>query len=771
MTAVAYDPFEAAGRSTTGKPTVSDVSTLDLSALADVLRRTDQLEAVDVALGIAAAGVPVLPVAPRTKKPMLTSDHTSECARCRKVELKPEKDHGATTDPDTIQRWYAAHADAGVGMKDHPALLRGDGDFATADDSKSYRKAAGFTTAAEPAPCEASTPGGPYRRRFVHSVPEGQVIAGGGTEALGVSWYQNSGYVVVKGIHPDAGIPYPRFHGDITPVPAAVVEALTRGGSRTVGDSESSVSMGTASAFLDAHKLMTNPRYLERRRRNVATARAGDRHHTAITELTAALKDAMAGHYPARTAVVTIKAALLEAGWDADRFKPNAQGHSEWTDLVRWAVAQVQDLDPAQVRAEIDERRSAAQTAALSDQEPPPSDEDYVDLTDEALERALKDWGAGTSIATAERAADLGRFRFHRLGDRLSDIPPVEFDIDGYRIRPTFGTTAGELKTLKSTVAMAVYVAQAAGVAALGHFAVPRPRPVLYVVGEGGEVPFLRRMVRLRDAYGLTDADLAHFAYTADTAPMNDLSFVASILGQLEALEADAGCAGTVIIDPKYAVHPADTDARNLMSEGAMLRAATAPIADAGWSFDLVDHFNQTGTGLGLKRVTMAGAGEWADSWTLLAHREPPKVDDGSFRLDMQVGSRQWGGADWWLDVELGRFDADLMEHDGDIRFTVRRPEDRTDDHGADEDAATALAITKVFQRARKPVTRTDVVTRVKGRAVDTRRVLSEMVDDGRVVEHQDQVEDARGRRQTRVVLTLCDALSNVTTLRPRGTS
>ncbi len=41
----------------------------------------------------------------------------------------------------------------------------------------------------------------------------------------------------------------------------------------------------------------------------------------------------------------------------------------------------------------------------------------------------------------------------------------------------------------------------------------------------------------------------------------------------------------------------------------------------------------------------------------------------------------------------------------------------------------------------------------------------------GRVIEHQDQVEDARGRRQTRVVLTLCDALSNVTTLRPRGTS
>ena len=79
-----------------------------------------------------------------------------------------------------------------------------------------------------------------------------------------MSWYQNSGYVVVKGIHPDAGIPYPRFHGDITPVPAAVVEALTRGGSRTVGDSESSVSMGTASAFLEPVRGRPNLRVLTR---------------------------------------------------------------------------------------------------------------------------------------------------------------------------------------------------------------------------------------------------------------------------------------------------------------------------------------------------------------------------------------------------------------------------------------------------------------------------------------------------------------------------
>jgi hypothetical protein len=42
-----------------------------------------------------------------------------------------------------------------------------------------------------------------------------------------------------------------------------------------------------------------------------------------------------------------------------------------------------------------------------------------------------------------------------------------------------------------------------------------------------------------------------------------------------------------------------------------------------------------------LKRITMAGSGEWADSRLLLEHREPPDVESGIFRLTIDVGSRQ----------------------------------------------------------------------------------------------------------------------------------
>lgn len=366
-----------------------------------------------------------------------------------------------------------------------------------------------------------------------------------------------------------------------------------------------------------------------------------------------------------------------------------------------------------------------------------------------------------------QTAAVPGRFRFHRAADRLDDIPDIEFDIAGYRIRPTFGTTAGELKTLKSTLVMAVSVAQVAGVAALGHFAVPTPRPVLYVVGEGGEIPFRRRLARIRDAYGISSGDLAHLAYTTDTAPLTDPGFRDSILDQLDQLERDSGTTGTVIVDPKYAVHPASVDARNLHDEGAMLRAVTAPLADAGWSFDLVDHYNQTGSGNGLKRVTMAGAGEWADSWTLLAHREAPDVDAGRFRLEMAVGSRQWGGATWWVDFDLGRFNIDTLEHDGDMTWTVRRPAADRVDTSAEEDAAVAVNILGVLRRSKRSVTRSDVVDRVKGRAADTRRVLAEMLDDGRLSERSEPYVDSRGRNQHRQVIDAHEGLANVTTLRP----
>jgi len=153
---------------------VADTPTLDIERFVDVLRRLDVLEPVDVALGIAGAGVPVLPVVPGSKAPMLERSHVSGCAACRRHELVAAKDHGATRDTDTIRAWFAAHPDAGVGMKDHPRLVRGDADFATGRDLIDARKRIGYGQPDGIAdPLTAYTPGGQYRRRFLHLLPDG----------------------------------------------------------------------------------------------------------------------------------------------------------------------------------------------------------------------------------------------------------------------------------------------------------------------------------------------------------------------------------------------------------------------------------------------------------------------------------------------------------------------------------------------------------------------------------------------------------------------
>lgn len=211
--------------------------TLDIDRLADLLSSIDDMDNIDVALGLADIGVLVLPTVPGSKNPMLTRLHIDgtdkaakvvgePCEICRSAQLTAAGDHGATIDPDIIHRYWSAHPDAGVGMKNHPQLVRGDADYATVKEAEASYTAIGYDN--EPEPFIARTPGGPLRRRYLHTVPEGVPAPGGGTGIAGVAWYGSSGYVVVKGRHPD-GLDYPQFDlggKSITPLPKNVIAGL-----------------------------------------------------------------------------------------------------------------------------------------------------------------------------------------------------------------------------------------------------------------------------------------------------------------------------------------------------------------------------------------------------------------------------------------------------------------------------------------------------------------------------------------------------------------
>jgi hypothetical protein len=290
---------------------------------------------------------------------------------------------------------------------------------------------------------------------------------------------------------------------------------------------------------------------------------------------------------------------------------------------------------------------------------------------------------------------------------------PDEFAwlISGLLAEPTYGQIAGEMKALKTYLAAMVQIGLAAGVPILDRFKPTTARPVVAYVGEGSRRPYVRRLRRIASAMGVNLADIPLYLIT-DVAPINSVPFSASLCRDLRELEP-----GLVFIDPYYAYHGTGTKASDLHQEGALLSGLSARCLEAGASLMVVNHLNQTGSGLDLKRITMAGSGEWVDTWMLVAHREALDVEAGAFKLRLQIGSRQWGGSYWDLDLTVGRFDPETGSHDGEITWQIHPATSGSPKPSQnDRDSETALRILSVLTDT-SGVTKTEIRKAVGGNA------------------------------------------------------
>jgi hypothetical protein len=102
---------------------------------------------------------------------------------------------------------------------------------------------------------------------------------------------------------------------------------------------------------------------------------------------------------------------------------------------------------------------------------------------------------------------------------------------------------------------------------------------------------------------GVNLADIPLFP-SFDIAPIDSPAFRRTLERDLVEIQP-----GHVGIDPYYAFHGA-SDPKNLHDEGAALTALSSTVVDAGASLVVVNHYNQTGSGSGLNRITMAGSAE-----------------------------------------------------------------------------------------------------------------------------------------------------------------
>lgn len=338
------------------------------------------------------------------------------------------------------------------------------------------------------------------------------------------------------------------------------------------------------------------------------------------------------------------------------------------------------------------------------------------------------------------------RPRFARVSARqlAKPIPPMEWLIRGVWPRNSFGPWAGARKTLKSYNLLALTVALASGKPMLGEFEVPTAGPVLYFVGEGGEEPFQRRLQAMARAYSVALEDLPIEA-VFDVASLTSTEFTNAVKAGLDEMQP-----ALVILDPLYAFHPPGVEAQNLYARGPML-AELSGLVGGKAALIVADHFNKTSAGgLDLDSISQSGVGQWADSWGLQQHRDPPDLAAGEYRLGVEFGSRQWGGAryeiDWTLPA-VGELESGEATAPG-ISWAVRRAgAEGAKPRGGDR---VREAIEQTLRDQPFELTKTALVDAVGGKKDATRAVISQMVSEGRVIGQQgERTEGSRTVKRT----------------------
>jgi hypothetical protein len=365
----------------------------------------------------------------------------------------------------------------------------------------------------------------------------------------------------------------------------------------------------------------------------------GDRH-TSMTEAVAALCSyELLGYPAATTALRELEEVFIEAV--ADR-AGEAEARREYRRALEGGRRRVR-ANVSVVKADQDKNREFIE-AIIRDHGG--SEEDVEKVIEATRPSALKLW---------------------TMRELMTSDLTLNWLVRNVLVTPTYGQIAGEQKTLKTYLSQYLALAVATGEKFLKQFDVEKQGSVVMFVGEGGRIPWTRRMPRIAQSMGIDDIRDVPIYSVFQVAPILSPQFKATIEDAIERLDPVL-----TIIDPLYSFHGAETNAANIHEEGALLTAVSAPFVEHQSNLMIVNHFKKGSDNRGLKRITMAGSGEWVDSWIFTSEREAPDLNDGDFYITVEFGSRQWGGSRWDIDFNIGRQDPMGMESDEPITFNIR---------------------------------------------------------------------------------------------------
>jgi hypothetical protein len=242
--------------------------------------------------------------------------------------------------------------------------------------------------------------------------------------------------------------------------------------------------------------------------------------------------------------------------------------------------------------------------------------------------------------------------------------------------------------------------------------------------GEGGERPYTRRLQRIAAAYGVNLADLPLFT-TFDTGSVLHDDFQHAYLQSLKDHQP-----AITILEPYYAYHGSASEGKMIAVEGEQLVWMSNVAQAFDSSLIIGHHYRQTGGGSALQKITGVGGAEWSDSWWLVEKDENTSdVTVGHFDLRLAVGSRQWGAVDYDIVIDIGPFDDDTMDNEGEITWSVTKHIGSRLASGSTANLILALVTTEPFLH-----TQTEILAACAGHDHDKRDVFRGLSFGGKIV-------------------------------------
>lgn len=196
---------------------------------------------------------------------------------------------------------------------------------------------------------------------------------------------------------------------------------------------------------------------------------------------------------------------------------------------------------------------------------------------------------------------------------------------------------AAPLKSLKTTISVALAVALALGLKFLGKFWVPEAVNVLMLSGESGLSALQSAARRIAGSYGYSLGDVGRLFWSTDLPQLGSPEHLEALR---EALTRDE--IAVVIVDPLYFCLPGG-DAGNLMIVGGYLRKLAEVCDQCGATLIVIHHIRKTGIDNRhdppeLSHISWSGTAEWARSWILLNRRKEYVPGTGEHKLWMVTG-------------------------------------------------------------------------------------------------------------------------------------